>query len=93
MRVHRAGLAVCEIDDLSRAHSLPAPGAILPPALTQWNQFMFPLPHSKPPKLFCPCIAEGFSFFDLQFTKQGILIISPRFLVLLPLKGLWREFV
>jgi len=65
MRAHHAGLAVCEIDYLSCAHSLPAPDAILPPALTQWNQFMFPLPHSKPPKLSCPCIAESLSFFEL----------------------------
>lgn len=41
MPVHRAGLAVREIDYLSCAHSLPAPDAILPPALTQWNPHVF----------------------------------------------------
>lgn len=51
MRVHHAGLAACEIHYLSCAHSLPAPDAILPPALTQQNQFMLPPRHSKPPEL------------------------------------------
>lgn len=64
----------------------------------------FPLSHLKPQKLFCPWIAESFSFcglvlhiFNWIHTHKKIIIINfsnfPKFLLLSPLRGLGRQLV